>query len=142
MPAAQDLQEQADPADTPDMRHLLVLVAVAASFATAISASSSRSPPRSERRTERPAARSERPASSRCADCDRDTTGRIARSASARRDFRRVSPCPATGKAMGACPGYQIDHRVPLNKGGADDPANMEWLTTEQHKAKTAAESR
>ena len=56
--------------------------------------------------------------------------------------FPARQPVPATGKTTGACPGYQIDHRVPLGKGGADDPANMEWLTTEQHKAKTAAESR
>jgi len=56
------------------------------------------------------------------------------------REFRREKPCPATGKIIGACPGYQIDHRIPLAKGGADEPTNMEWLTIEEHKAKTAKE--
>jgi 5-methylcytosine-specific restriction endonuclease McrA len=37
---------------------------------------------------------------------------------------------------------YQIDHRIPLSKGGADPPSNMQWLTTQQHKAKTAQERR
>jgi hypothetical protein len=39
-------------------------------------------------------------------------------------------------------PGYQIDHRVPLRKGGAYEPANMQWLSIEDHKAKTAGERR
>ena len=124
------------------MRRLLAILSTLAFAAATLPARSNRSIPRSERRTERPARRSERPASSRCAACERDTTGRIARNAAARRDFRRVSPCPATGKTTGACPGYQIDHRVPLGKGGADDPANMEWLTTEQHREKTTADLR
>lgn len=36
--------------------------------------------------------------------------------------------------------GYQIDHIVPLSEGGADDPSNMQLLTVNQHKAKTARE--
>ena len=50
--------------------------------------------------------------------------------------------CLATGKTTGACRGYQIDHWVPLSKSGADSPSNMQWLTTQQHKAKTAQERR
>jgi hypothetical protein len=36
--------------------------------------------------------------------------------------------------------GYQIDHIVPLSKGGTDSPYNMQLLTIDQHKAKTAME--
>ena len=50
----------------------------------------------------------------------RDSHGRIKRSEVARRDFERHYPCPSTGKTSGACPGYVIDHVVPLKRGGAD----------------------
>jgi hypothetical protein len=54
--------------------------------------------------------------------------------------FRKLKPCPATGKHKGACPGYEIDHIVPLAAGGADAPSNMQWLTRQQHRAKTRRE--
>jgi hypothetical protein len=54
------------------------------------------------------------------------------------REFKHTHPCPATGKGYGACPGYQIDHVVPLCCGGADAPFNMRWLTTDAHKARHA----
>jgi len=66
----------------------------------------------------------------------RDTHGRIKRSEVAKRDFERQHPCPSTGKTSGACPGYVVDHIVPLKRGGADDPSNMQWQTTEAAKAK------
>jgi hypothetical protein len=62
------------------------------------------------------------------------------RSAAARRAFRRLHRCPATGLVKGACPGYVIDHVKPLACGGADTPANMQWQTTEDAKAKDAVE--
>lgn len=37
-------------------------------------------------------------------------------------------------------PGYEIDHIRPLSQGGTDDPSNMQLLTIEQHRAKTASE--
>lgn len=36
--------------------------------------------------------------------------------------------------------GYQVDHIIPLSQGGTDSPSNMQLLTIEQHKAKTAQE--
>jgi len=36
--------------------------------------------------------------------------------------------------------GYEVDHIIPLSKGGKDEPSNMELLTIEQHKQKTASE--
>jgi 5-methylcytosine-specific restriction endonuclease McrA len=77
----------------------------------------------------------------RCEDCTRKPSGRISRSSSARRAFRELHPCPATGRSSGACPGYEIDHVRPLHQGGADTPDNMQWLTHEAHAAKTARES-
>ena len=45
------------------------------------------------------------------------------------RAFRKENPCPATGKVAGACPGYVVDHIVPLCSDGADHPNNMIWQT-------------
>ena len=70
----------------------------------------------------------------------RDAHGRIARSAKARDSFKLAHPCPATGKPKGRCPGYVIDHVVPLKRGGADSPANMQWQTTADAKAKDRTE--
>jgi hypothetical protein len=57
--------------------------------------------------------------------------GARARSNAARHHFQHQHPCPATGRTSGACPGYVIDHVVPLCAGGADAPSNMQWQTTE-----------
>ena len=90
------------------------------------------------------AATSKRPAppakASRCTACARDTKGKIARSPKAKYDFQRANPCPSTGKASGACPGYVKDHVVPLKRGGADAPANMQWQTKAEAEAKDRVE--
>jgi hypothetical protein len=59
----------------------------------------------------------------------RDSHGRIARSSHAKTAFRKSNPCPATARSSGACPGYVIDHVVPLKRGGPDVAANMQWQT-------------
>jgi hypothetical protein len=64
------------------------------------------------------------------------------RSSSARAEFVKANPCPATGKKRGACPGWEVDHVVPLKCNGPDHPSNMQWLTVEQHRAKTKGEAR
>ncbi len=66
--------------------------------------------------------------------------GRKLRSAAARRAFKRSHPCPSTGKPSGACPGHVIDHVVPLKRGGADSPRNMQWQTSAAAKAKDRSE--
>jgi hypothetical protein len=58
--------------------------------------------------------------STKCTTCTRDSNGRIKRNKVAADSFRRSYPCPSTAKASSACPGYVIDHVVPLKRGGAD----------------------
>lgn len=64
------------------------------------------------------------------------------RDASVLHQFRKAHPCPATGKIKGACPGWQIDHIVPLCAGGADAVGNLQWLTRAAHAAKTREDVR
>jgi hypothetical protein len=56
------------------------------------------------------------------------------------RAFRKTHPCPATGKTSGACPGWVVDHGIPLCAGGPDDPRNLDWQTEEDAKWKDAHE--
>lgn len=71
------------------------------------------------------------------------TAGALAaRSTSERAKFQRAHPCPATEQPRGACPGYEVDHIIPLKCGGADKPHNMQWLTVQQHKIKTRREAK
>jgi hypothetical protein len=62
------------------------------------------------------------------------------RSTAARRAFQGSHPCPATGKTVGACPGYVVDHIVPLKRAGSDSPSNMQWQTVSEAKAKDRVE--
>lgn len=57
-----------------------------------------------------------------------------------RAKFKHAQPCPSNGKATGACPGWVIDHVVPLCAGGADRPDNMQWQTTADAKLKDKLE--
>ena len=101
---------------------------------------------RSELRSHRGVARSEarnnptshtvragsaRSSSTPCTTYERDPNGRIKWNQAARREFQKGHPCPATGKMTGACPGYVVDHIVPLKCGDADEPGNMQWQTKE-----------
>jgi hypothetical protein len=88
----------------------------------------------------RPAGSHARSTSTLCTTCERDANGRIKRNPAARRAFQSSHPCPATGKTSGACPGYVVDHIVPLKRGGADEPANMQWQTVVEAKGKDKIE--
>jgi hypothetical protein len=59
----------------------------------------------------------------------------ITRDPSVVRKYKRTSGYP-NGRA-----GYEVDHRIPIGLGGKDDPGNLQWLTVERHKEKTASES-
>lgn len=74
------------------------------------------------------------------ASAKRDASGKIARSPQAKHDFQKSHPCPATRGTSGSCPGYVVDHVVPLKRGGADAPSNMQWQTIEQAKQKDKVE--
>lgn len=61
---------------------------------------------------------------------------KVKRSSAARTAFKKLHPCPATGSSKGRCPGYVIDHVLPLACGGADAPENMQWQTVAEAKEK------
>jgi len=69
-------------------------------------------------------------ASPRAVGVPRAVDGRIRRSAAAKRQFMRQ-----TGYPHGR-PGYVVDHIIPLKRGGKDIPANMQWQTKAEAKAK------
>lgn len=65
--------------------------------------------------------------------CHNGSSGGAKRSSSERRKFHAANPCPSTGRTSGKCPGYHVDHIVPLACGGADKPYNMQWLTAREN---------
>ena len=66
----------------------------------------------------------------------RDSHGKIARDPRQTNAFKQQHPCPSTGKSSGSCPGYVIDHVIPLKRGGVDSPANMQWQSNEAARQK------
>lgn len=54
--------------------------------------------------------------------------GTIKRSTTVRNQFVAHNPCPVTGAITGACPGWEVDHVIPLACGGCDAVYNMQWL--------------
>jgi hypothetical protein len=70
--------------------------------------------------------------------------GAAPRSAAVRAEFQRLQPCPSTGLARGACPGWQVDHAVPLCLGGpaVDVATNLRWMPVEDHRVKTRQDLR
>ena len=64
----------------------------------------------------------------------RNTNGKIKRSPAARNEFMKQSGYPKGRK------GYIVDHIVPLECGGADSPANMQWQSVAEAKIKDRTE--
>lgn len=61
----------------------------------------------------------------------RTATGEIHRRADVLRAFKQTHPCPVTGEKVGSCPGWHIDHVIPLAVGGCDSVSNLQWLPVE-----------
>lgn len=57
----------------------------------------------------------------------RDAKGQILRRADVLVAFKRIHPCPSTGKSTGACRGWALNHIIPLACGGADAVSNLQW---------------
>jgi len=66
-----------------------------------------------------------------CGDPVRLADGTIKRRADVVRAFKQAHPCPVTAKSTGACPGWQVDHVIPLVCGGCDMVTNLQWLPVE-----------
>ncbi len=60
----------------------------------------------------------------------RDANGNIIRRADVIAAFKRIHPCPSTMQAAGACPGWQINHVIPLACFGIDAVSNLSWQPT------------
>lgn len=58
----------------------------------------------------------------------RDSDGKTERSKAVISRFKQLYACPSTGKKFGNCPGWAIDHVIPLACGGKDAVYNMQWL--------------
>lgn len=76
-----------------------------------------------------------------CAICT-GASAEYARSKKVLREFVKQQACPSTGQHRLPCPGYHIDHIHPLKCLGLDDVDNLQWLSIEEHKAKTRAEAK
>lgn len=65
-----------------------------------------------------------------------------ARDAKQVRAFRGVAKCPVTNSIQRKCPGFIVDHIVPLACGGLDHYSNMQYQTIADAKAKDKIERR
>jgi len=63
-----------------------------------------------------------------CGEPARDSNGRIIRSRAVLNEFAKVFPCPSTLSPISSCPGWHIDHVIPLASGGCDTKVNLQWL--------------
>lgn len=63
-----------------------------------------------------------------CGTPARTASGEIKRRADVVAAFKRIHPCPVTGLTSGPCPGWEVDHIVPLACGGCDAVSNLQWL--------------
>lgn len=66
-----------------------------------------------------------------CVEHERLGDGSIKRSSKVLRQFRTLYPCPTGADLYDPCPGWQIDHVIPLGVGGKDEIFNLQWLPVE-----------
>ena len=65
-----------------------------------------------------------------CGDPKRNLSGEIIRRAAVRDAFQRIHPCPSNGNREGPCPGWRMNHTVPLKCNGCDSVGNLSWVPT------------
>lgn len=66
-----------------------------------------------------------------CGAPRRDANGDIIRRADVIYAYRKIHPCPATGKlGMGACSGWALNHNKQLACGGCDSVSNLMWMSS------------
>lgn len=58
----------------------------------------------------------------------RNASGSTARSQQVLAAFKKEWACPSTGLHSGTCPGWALDHVIPLDCGGVDAVWNLQWL--------------
>jgi hypothetical protein len=68
----------------------------------------------------------------KCINCVQELSGFIPPHPALVREFRSTHPCPANRLVQGACPGYLIDLKKPLDRGGKDTSENLRWRTMAQ----------
>lgn len=73
----------------------------------------------------------------RICEIQRYSNGEIKRSAVVVSNFKRLHPCPSTGSKFGSCPGWYVDHVIPLACGGCDSLQNLQWLPEQQWRDKS-----
>jgi len=93
-----------------------------------------RSAPRSKSTNYTPSKSSKNYTPSSATGVKRDSKRHIERSSKAKKEFMKQTGYP-NGRT-----GYVVDHVVPLKRGGADTPSNMQWQTKEAAKAKDKIE--
>lgn len=70
----------------------------------------------------------------------RTPTGRIARSTNEVIKFRKLNPCPVLPSKTRVCPGYVVDHIIPLCACGPDKVTNMQWQSISESRVKDKLE--
>lgn len=63
-------------------------------------------------------------------------TGEIVRDPAQPREFMKTHLCPTTELLKYPCPGYVVDHILPLKCGGKDSPDNMQLQTIAEGRRK------
>jgi len=51
-------------------------------------------------------------------------------------EFKSHWKCPSTGVYGGKCPGFIMDHKIPLSCGGPDEWRNLQWQSVAEARAK------